>query len=617
MKETVLKKILVIDSGVAEHPKLEGVNICTTGFRNQNTLDDIYDNVGHGTAVVSLISKGVNVDEVEVYVIRLFNEFFECTIANLIECLEYVVENNIYDLINMSFGITAGDEYSQIEKLRILCQKIEMKGTIIVSAFDNDGAISYPAFFKEVIGVDTSAKINKRTEYEYVHNSCVNILGYGKNQKVAWNNPLYTIIEGNSFACANVTNIIINMLIKGVDKKDINDELEKQAICVNYYEKYILPPDRPKWLKGKRFVTFPFNKEMHSIYAYENLLDFEIVGAYDLKHKALVGKDISDIITYKNTQSRVIKNFDDIKWNSDEFNGIIVGHIGELSAICKRNLMEEIVRNCITYKKKIYAFDDISKYNLNAQNKVYFENNTYFPRITYENIPKGRFGKLFNIQMPVLAVIGTSSSQGKFTVQLLLRQKLQDVGYQVGQIGTEPSAFCFDMDFSYPYGYNSTVYTTGYHNILLLNQAVHDIEMKGSDICVVGTQTNTALYGYSNLKNIPLFQTDILYGTMPDAFFLVVNAHDDMDYIIRTMRSTEELIESKCIGIIVYPMMQKQAIGTLYKKVCMTNSDYEAFKGKLSKRVNIPILSFDTVVNTDVLIELITDYFSEPEYILE
>lgn len=193
-----MKKVLVIDSGVAKHPRLKDVKICTTGFRNQHTLDDIYDKVGHGTAVVSLISKGIRVDEIEVYVIRLFNDFFECTITNLIECLEYVVKNNIYDVINMSFGITAGDEYYQIEKLRILCEKIEMKGTIIVSAFDNDGAISYPAFFNEVIGVDTSYKINKRTEFEYVHNSCVNILGYGKNQKVAWNNPLYTIIEGNS-----------------------------------------------------------------------------------------------------------------------------------------------------------------------------------------------------------------------------------------------------------------------------------------------------------------------------------------------------------------------------------------------------------------------------------
>lgn len=47
-----MKKVLVIDSGVAKHPRLKDVKICTTGFRNQHTLDDIYDKVGHGTAVV-------------------------------------------------------------------------------------------------------------------------------------------------------------------------------------------------------------------------------------------------------------------------------------------------------------------------------------------------------------------------------------------------------------------------------------------------------------------------------------------------------------------------------------------------------------------------------------
>ena len=71
-----------------------------------------------------------------------------------------------------------------------------------------------------------------------------------------------------------------------------------------------------------------------------------------LKYKALIGKNISDVITYKNVQSRIIKNYDDIKWNSDEFDGIIVGHITELSAVCKRNLMEEIIMKCIAYKKK-------------------------------------------------------------------------------------------------------------------------------------------------------------------------------------------------------------------------------------------------------------------------
>lgn len=258
-----MKKVLVIDSGVAKHPRLKDVKICTTGFRNQHTLDDIYDKVGHGTAVVSLISKGISVDEIEVYVIRLFNDFFECTITNLIECLEYVVKNNIYDVINMSFGITAGDEYYQIEKLRILCEKIEMKGTIIVSAFDNDGAISYPAFFNEVIGVDTSYKINKRTEFEYVHNSCVNILGYGKNQKVAWNNPLYTIIEGNSFACIG---IIVYPIIQ---KQTIGTLYKKVHISDLDYESF-----KDKLLKRINIPIFTFNTVMNTDVLVELITDY-------------------------------------------------------------------------------------------------------------------------------------------------------------------------------------------------------------------------------------------------------------------------------------------------------------------------------------------------------
>ena len=605
-----MKSILIIDSGVIAHPKFEKLNICTTGFRKQNALNDIYDNVGHGTAVLSLISKGVDADKVQFYILRLFDDFSECTISNLIECLEFVAEHNVYDVINMSFGITASDESTQINQLKALCDKIRKQGTIIVAAYDNDGAISYPAYFSNVIGVDTSKKSNKRTEYEYVRNSCVNVLGYGRNQKVAWNNPLYTIIEGNSFACANVSSVIINMLIQGSSKESVEQNLEAQAICINDFEAFVVPPNRPKWLKGSKAITFPFNKEIHSLYAYEDMLDFIIVGAYDLKYKGLIGKDISDIISYKRIRKRILKSFDDIEWNSESFDMIIVGHIGELSAICKRNFMEEIIQNCIAFNKKLYAFDDLNKYYSQFQNRMYLNNNIYSPRIIYENVPKGRFGKLFNIQMPVLAVVGTSSSQGKFTIQLSLRKKFKELGYKVGQIGTEPSAFCFDMDFSYPYGYESSVYTSGYQNILLLNQVVHDIEMNDCDICLIGTQTNTALYGYSNLKNIPLFQAEILYGTMPDAFLLVVNVHDEIDYIVHTMRSTEELIESKCIGIVVYPMMQKQVIGTIYKKEQISDDEYKQFKERLTNRTNVPVCKFETALNTNALVNLVIDFFS-------
>lgn len=84
----------------------------------------------------------------------------------------------------MSFGVVSGYECEQIERLKFLCNKIKNQGTIIVAAYDNTGAISYPAYFESVIGVDSSPKVNKRYEYEFVMNSCVNIRGYGKTKKL-------------------------------------------------------------------------------------------------------------------------------------------------------------------------------------------------------------------------------------------------------------------------------------------------------------------------------------------------------------------------------------------------------------------------------------------------
>ena len=600
--------ILMIDSGVASHPKLDNVNILSTGFRNQRTVEDIADTVGHGTAVASLIIKGTDPGLVRLHAIKLFDYEYDCAIEDLLECLEYVASHNKYDLINMSLGIVSGYDCEQIERLSSLCKILRNQGSILVSAYDNAGAISYPAFFESVIGVDSSPKAGRRTEFEFVKNSCVNILGYGKNQKVVWTNPPYTIIEGNSFACANVSNVIIDRLLAGCAKEDIEKELEKTAINTISFEDYELPAPRPDWLKGSRVITFPFNKEMHSIYAYEDMLDFEIKGVYDVKYKALIGKNIADILSYKNVESRILENYEDIDWTSDSFDGVILGHVGELSETCKRNFLEETIDNCIKYGKELFAFDDLSPYSskLKSHGKKF-----YFPEITYRNVPKGRFGKLFCIGMPVLAVVGTSSAQGKFTIQMAIRKKLTEKGYNVGQIGTEPSAFCYGIDFTYPYGYESTVSTRGYHNVLILNQAVHDIEMKGYDICLAGAQTNTAAYAYSNLKNIPLFQTEFLYGIMPDAFFIVVNVHDEMEYIVRTLKTVEYTVEGKCLGIIVYPIMKKQAIGTLYKKAYVSEEEYSGFVDRLKKEVSNPVLSFESALNSDVLTELLLNFFAE------
>ena len=103
--------VLVIDSGISMHPNMSDITILPTGFNYQNSLDDVVDFIGHGTAVTSLIVK--DIEELTIYVLKLFNELFECTISKLIDALSYIEKNNIYDVINMSLGITMFEERSQ------------------------------------------------------------------------------------------------------------------------------------------------------------------------------------------------------------------------------------------------------------------------------------------------------------------------------------------------------------------------------------------------------------------------------------------------------------------------------------------------------------------------
>ena len=54
-------------------------------------------------------------------------------------------------------------------------------------------------------------------------------------------------------------------------------------------------------------------------------------------------------------------------------------------------------------------------------------------------------------------MVGTNSSQGKYSVQLYFRRRLREVGYKVGQLGTEPSAVLFEMDEMFHCGYNQQI----------------------------------------------------------------------------------------------------------------------------------------------------------------
>ena len=91
---------------------------------------------------------------------------------------------------------------------------------------------------------------------------------------------------------------------------------------------------------------------------------------------------------------------------------------------------------CIENKVNVYSFDSLD-YCAHLFMKENSPIRVFWPSVRKCNVPQNTFGKLYKISKPVLGVFGTSSCQGKFTLQILLKELLEKSGYAVGHIGTD------------------------------------------------------------------------------------------------------------------------------------------------------------------------------------
>lgn len=352
-----------------------------------------------------------------------------------------------------------------------------------MAAFDNMGAMSYPAAFDCVLGVTGCASCRKINDFVYFYDTIVNIGAKSGLQRVAWVKPSYLFITGNSFACAHVTHQIISFMLDGLRgfpqiKKAFSDLAVK---TISYKSTDVLSPQ----FKIESASLFPFNKEMHSLFRFRDMLDFEIVDIYDNKFSSHIGASINKLLNIETLRDYVIKSINNIEW--EKFDTLIIGHLKQYEFYSNNSdILEKIVKSAIEMGKNIYAFDDLFKeLNMVCNEKL------YYPRIDLANALPMREGKLFQINKPVLGVFGTSSKQGKFSLQLELRKRLMMLGYNVGQIGTEPSAYLYNFDFLFPMGFNKSIHIDVQQGIQILNYELEKICEKDKDIILVGSQSGT------------------------------------------------------------------------------------------------------------------------------
>ncbi len=582
-----------------------GIDISRSEFKQIKFtfLNNCEDRIGHGTAVASIIAKIA--PKASLYFYNMFEKEENIIAETLIDVLKIIKQIKHFDIIHLSCGISVCDDISGLYEI---CKKITDEGTVIISAFDNEGVISFPAAFNNVIGVDWNPYCADGMKYYAVEDSSINLMGLGSLQRLPWSQGEYKYVAGSSFAAPYITGIAAQMLEYGITPENLLKELIANAQKIIHIDNSLFNPQNSIF-KIQKAIVIPFNKEIQTLISFEKMLMFEVVGIYDFPIFRNIGKNCTDVMNFGDSQ-KIIECVKDIKWD-DDFDTVIIGHLGVISAALKSDLLSEILDSCIKYRKNVYAFDDLRKYKMKTD--ILNENGQkyYYPKADISDIDKSLMGKLYNIATPVVGIFGTSSKQGKFSLQLLMRQKLNKLGYKVGGLGTEPTSPLFGIDKVYPMGYGG-IRLSGADAVQTINRYMHEIDIKKYDIIIVGSQSQTIPYNTGNIGHYPIAQHEFFIGTNPDAVVLCINPYDEPQYVKRTICYLQNYLYTKVLAIVIFPKyrelewtMQGTNMISLNKTVLNERKEF------YNNAIGLPCYVAGDDMEMDLMLSCIIDYFAD------
>lgn len=562
------------------------VNEDSNWIKKRHDIDDI----GHGGAVLSIILRENPQESYAVF--KAIESATESNLETIISALEYIYSNIKCDFIQMSFGVRAFDN-----RLLNICHKLyEDKKVIIISAFDNSGAMSYPAAFPFVIGVSGNPYLRLKNDFITNEGNIVDVYAKSGRQIVSSRNTTGRIIEqGNSFAASYVSSALIKY------EKKIETKLEAMHILNPDYSQK--KENAYKTVLGTKAVGFPLNKEMYSLINYHSLLMIDLIDIYDVKYSSNLGRSLND---FENKVTFLVKNIEDCDW--DSFETMIIGHVRELGYILRRNVKKELLQACLEHGKNVYCFDR-------------YETEEYYQRFSeagliLECADHYEFsyndGRLYQIKTPILSVLGTSKKQGKFTLQLQIMRLLKNKGVDVGMLGTEPNSKLFGCERMVPLGYDSYISKLTSNQIIqVVNNELHKIDMMDKDVILTGGQSGVLPKVHFNIGHINTTQIPYILGTMPDGIILSFSVDDDLDYIEQTIKLIEALTSSKVFLLALYAFKTEYDYVINSSKVRLDDREIEKIRKSVKDRLGLRVIVSGEEKYDEVLLEEIVKYYCE------
>jgi len=630
-------RIGIIDSGYAPGKRqiriTKGINFSQNGTGTANSTD-FSDHIGHGTACAGIIYK--KVPAAEIFPVKIFENELVSDVERLNRALEWCIENRL-QVVNLSLGTTQSENQKQIEKI---CREAIRQQVVIVAAAANNGQASFPAAFPEVLGV-TAGQLRGKYDYYFNKSRDIQFIARGDRQRLDWIHGTQIFLGGTSFAAPHVTAIIALILEKfpGIVITELMDLLTRYSVpdeppLVDGTQFYSIPGQlqfntRPdvklsevhqqnniSWIK--RALIYPYNKEMHALIRYRDLLAFEISHVVDVVGKGAIGKDSGEFIGAKPSGIIVQKKIEDCLQDVDT---IVLGYLDELSRIKRRDILKEMLELALRHEKNVYSLTPVTSENYPEVVDQFKQKNLHLdsPVISYrdyKNITQA-FDWRESSQIPIVGIFGTSPQQGKFTTQLALRRELQKLDYKVGQLGTEHQSALFGFDFTFPNGYDGAqnVRIPMDLHVPLLQSAMVGIEKSQPHIIIVGGQSGIIPYSFAEKSPCYTLSSLILiFGTVPDAYILVVNSIDEFDYIQENINVLKGLGKGEVI-LLVFSDKKKVEVNRLGRGYVvhqpLTQEEIVATKNRLEDRFNIPATEIVSAEGRQLLVKTVEDYFAE------
>lgn len=214
-------KVAVIDSGInAYHSHVQYIDGGISFRVNRDgwieSHSDTRDRLGHGTAVAAVLR--YMAPDVQIFSVKIFEDRLITYPSVLAEAIRWGIEHEI-DIINLSLGISRDDE-----EVRDICQKAYEAGIVIVSSYDSNRELNWPAKYESVLGI-CAGEID-RSEWEITESGFFKACGYPR--ELPEQTQLYNI-HGHSFAAAHFSAWIARFLEQNTNYKsqDVYEHFNK------------------------------------------------------------------------------------------------------------------------------------------------------------------------------------------------------------------------------------------------------------------------------------------------------------------------------------------------------------------------------------------------------